>query len=176
MIYVNLTTWGKIGDCDITNCDSQCDIVTSQCDIVSSQCDIVANNQWHCDCCSFCLAPRSAAVTSDEGEERNSKNYTFSLGSSRKESLTFPHFIVRSGNLANFISIFSPFFVLFKKLYCTYFHILYCKTQPPAPIGWVALSSLVCRLFVCLALITFPLMMICDDEIISPWNLSCWVS
>ena len=33
--------------------------------------EIVVDDQWHCDCCNFCLAPRSAAVTPDEGEERN---------------------------------------------------------------------------------------------------------
>ena len=44
--------------------------------IVTSQCDIVADDQWHCDCCSSSLPPRSAALTSDEGEERNSKKHT----------------------------------------------------------------------------------------------------
>ena len=62
----------KMGDATLWRCDT----TMWHCGVVTWKCDIVAEDQWHCDCCSFCLAPRSAAVTSDEGEERNSKKYT----------------------------------------------------------------------------------------------------
>ena len=118
--------------------------------IVTSQCDIVAEDQWHCDCCSFWLAPRSAAVTSDEGEERNSKNYTFSLGSSRKESLTFSTFHCALWEFGQFHKYFLSIFCPVQKIVLYIFSYTILQNSASST-HWLSSPLFPCLPFACLS-------------------------